>query len=72
VQPTAGGGCEDFPITVSGAAGTRFERSSRRAAIVRAYLVAENQMCSVAAFADAFETIDGMTVILRRQAKKRS
>jgi hypothetical protein len=47
-------------------------RSRREAAIVHAYLVAENQMCSVAAFADAFETIDGMTVTLRRQAKRRS
>ena len=28
-------------------------------------------MCFVAAFADAFETIDGMTVILRRPAKKK-
>jgi hypothetical protein len=32
--------------------------------------VAENQMCFVAAHADASETIDGMT--LRRQAKKRA
>ena len=44
-------------------------RSRREAAIVRAHLVAENQMCFVAAFADASETIDGMTAILRRQAK---
>jgi hypothetical protein len=29
-------------------------------------------MCFVAALADAFETIDGMTVILRRRAKQRS
>jgi hypothetical protein len=41
-------------------------------AVGRTHLVAENQMCFVAAFADAFETIDGMTVILRRQAKQRS
>jgi hypothetical protein len=41
-----------------------------RVAIVRPYLVAENQMCFVAAHADASETIDGMT--LRRQAKKRA
>ena len=47
-------------------------RSRRDAAIVRGHLVAENQMCFVAALADASETIDGMTVILRRQAKKRS
>jgi hypothetical protein len=49
---------------------TRFECSAGKAAIVRAYLVAENQMCFVAAHADASETIDGMT--LRRQAKKRA
>jgi hypothetical protein len=49
-----------------------FVRSRREAAIGRTHLVAENQMCFVAAFADAFETIDGMTVILRRQAKQRS
>jgi len=41
-----------------------------KVAIVRPYLVAENQMCFVAAHADASETIDGMT--LRRQAKKRA
>jgi hypothetical protein len=29
-------------------------------------------MCFVAALADAFETIDGMAVIFRRQAKQRS
>jgi hypothetical protein len=45
-------------------------RSRREAAIVHAYLVAENQMCSVAAFADAFETIDGMTVILSSPGEK--
>jgi hypothetical protein len=28
-------------------------------------------MCFVAAFADASETIDGMTVILRRPVKRR-
>jgi hypothetical protein len=49
-----------------------FMRSRREAAIVLRYLVVENQMCFVAAFADASETIDGMTAILRRQAKKRS
>jgi hypothetical protein len=43
---------------------------ARKVAIVRPYLVAENQMCFVAAHADASETIDGMT--LRRQAKKRA
>jgi hypothetical protein len=49
-----------------------FVRSRREAVIGRTHLVAENQMCFVAALADAFETIDGMTVILRRQAKQRS
>lgn len=53
-------------------AGTCFESPAREAAVGRTHLVAENQMCFVAAFADAFETIDGMTVILRRQAKRRS
>jgi hypothetical protein len=48
----------------------RASKARGKVAIVRPYLVAENQMCFVAAHADASETIDGMT--LRRQAKKRA